>query len=258
MNDVNATSRTHFKQRNRKVLDATRLAPATESWPRDDIIASLSYPDGFVSIIIQNGMNQQKRLSGRESIAIAREKRPHPSSKRISVCRVAPPSRQVMTMSGTFQVIPVQHYDNARYPQRSDRHINADIDVDTSISRRLSALLLSVVPLIFLATCHPQPTLQPATVVQTPVIVQAPPRVVVVTPLAQCSPNAIRCRDNATLESCPSGTWVARSCNEYCQETRGHDYFSNGCNTAAADPCQCTEDYGMLDGIEVEMEKGDL
>ena len=70
-----------------------------------------------------------------------------------------------------------------------------------------------------------------------------------------CYPNDLYCADDATVFIC-GDRWEEVDCNALCQETHGLDWYSEGCNAEAEDPCQCV--YGMLDGEPVECPPGDV
>ena len=77
-------------------------------------------------------------------------------------------------------------------------------------------------------------------------------------PDPECDPGDIVCDALGNVSFCDADgqAWTTANCNEYCVETRGQDYWSMGCNTAAEDPCLC--EYGMIDGEWVECEPGDV
>jgi hypothetical protein len=73
-----------------------------------------------------------------------------------------------------------------------------------------------------------------------------------------CTPGDIMCLDDWTLGRCDEAAWdyVPQDCNTFCVETYGYDYYSQGCDATAADPCQC--EYGMIDGEMMVCEPGDV
>ncbi|HEY3356395.1 MAG TPA: hypothetical protein VGQ83_24305 [Polyangia bacterium] len=67
--------------------------------------------------------------------------------------------------------------------------------------------------------------------------------------IAQCTPADLYCADGHTLMTCETYSYVAVDCDTYCPATYGPQSVSQGCDTTAAEPCQC---YDMLDGGRAE------
>ena len=76
--------------------------------------------------------------------------------------------------------------------------------------------------------------------------------------MASCEPGELVCLDGGTMGVCDDEghDYVPVLCHEFCRETHGEDWYSNGCNPEAEELCQC--EYGMVDGGMIECSPGEV
>ncbi|MBN2497603.1 MAG: hypothetical protein JXR96_23625 [Deltaproteobacteria bacterium] len=80
---------------------------------------------------------------------------------------------------------------------------------------------------------------------------------IIIGEMVECTPGDLRCLDDDTLQVCEDYWWAtSRDCDDYCREMYGEWSFSRGCDSEAADPCQC--EYDVTPGIVAMCTPGDL
>ncbi len=73
----------------------------------------------------------------------------------------------------------------------------------------------------------------------------------------ECYPEDKQCKDSNTLLVCNDDFYYEEiSCEDYCAQEFGPEYFSWGCDIEAEDPCQC--EYGMTPGIIASCTPGEV